>query len=162
MTSENRQVPEDQGPQAPPAAAWELRGGQLRKNISSGRLLLMACRYSRGGRRWVTPTLSLPLSRAEPHHRQVRRGAACTEWEPLTTTELIMMMANSLLPTQCEAFCLLPKTLWTSTVLYMLDYHLNILWSLFMSKWCKAETVGMKRLLVSWYTIVKCLMVPFQ
>lgn len=40
--------------------------------------------------------LVLPLSKASPHHRQVRHGAAYTEWEPLTTTELIMIMANSL------------------------------------------------------------------
>lgn len=47
MTSQNRQVPQDQGPQAPPAEATEPRQGQSRKNMSSEPLLLMACRYSR-------------------------------------------------------------------------------------------------------------------
>ncbi len=47
MTSQNRQVPQDQGPQAPPAEAMELRQGRSRKNMSSEPLLLMACRYSR-------------------------------------------------------------------------------------------------------------------
>lgn len=46
MTSQNRQVPQDQGPQAPPVEAKELRQGQFRKNMSSESLLLMACRYS--------------------------------------------------------------------------------------------------------------------
>lgn len=43
--------------------------------------------------------LALPLSRLLPHHRQVRHGAACTEQEPLTTTALIVIMANSLTET---------------------------------------------------------------
>lgn len=43
--------------------------------------------------------LALPLSRLLPHHRQVRHGAACTEQEPLTTTDLIVIIANSLTET---------------------------------------------------------------
>lgn len=42
---------------------------------------------------------ALPLSRLLPQRRQVRHGAACTTQEPLTTTDLIVIMANSLTET---------------------------------------------------------------
>lgn len=50
--------------------------------------------------------LVLPLSRLLPHHRQVRHGAACTEREPLTTTDLIVIIANSLTETVRSALSL--------------------------------------------------------
>lgn len=52
--------------------------------------------------------LALPPSRLLPHHRQVRHGAACTEQEPLTTTDLIVIMANSLTETVRSVLSLPP------------------------------------------------------
>lgn len=53
--------------------------------------------------------LALLPSRLLPHHRQVRHGAACTEQEPLTTTDLIVIMANSLTETVRSVLSLPPS-----------------------------------------------------
>lgn len=50
--------------------------------------------------------LALPLSRLLPQHRQVRHGAACTEQEPLRTTDLIVIIANPLTETVRSALAL--------------------------------------------------------
>lgn len=64
MTSQNRQVPQDQGPQAPPVGAREPRQGQeehvIRLIAVNGMQIL-----KEGGRHCMTPTLSILFCSAE-------------------------------------------------------------------------------------------------
>lgn len=130
ITSQNRQGTKDQGPTGPFSRSKELRAGQEEHVI--GVIATNGLQICKGGRRQlVTPSLQclvLPLSRLLPHHKQVRHGAACTEQEPLTTTDLIVIIANSLTETVRSAaevrahYCARCNLMWQPSVART-DWH---------------------------------------